>query len=45
MNFGFLKYLMDNYFNCFEKWLLCFRKGIEYGNVNINMFVESFIIS
>lgn len=42
MNPGFLKYLMDNYFNRPEKWSLCFRKGIEYGNVNTNMFVESF---
>ena len=41
-NPGFLKYLSDHYFNRPEKWSLCFRKGTEYGNVNTNMFVESF---
>ncbi|XP_062604065.1 uncharacterized protein LOC134265856, partial [Saccostrea cucullata] len=42
LNPSFLNYLNDHYFNRPEKWSLCFRKGTEYGNVNTNMFVESF---
>jgi hypothetical protein len=42
-NPSFLKYLSDHYFNRPEKWSLYnFRKGTEYGNINTNMFVESF---